>query len=141
MCLLGVSALALAQQPQTAAAAKPTTEEALKDFRADLQGARADVLAENLTLTAEQSARFWPVFEQYQKEQNLIMDEQLKGIQKYASSYESLDDATALALIDAHFDRDTQMNALRQRYLGEFQEGAAHEARGPCHTNRSTPVP
>jgi hypothetical protein len=34
----------------------------------------ADTLAKNLTLTAEQAAKFWPVFEQYQKEQNVIMD-------------------------------------------------------------------
>ena len=122
LCLLGLSALALAQQPPTAGAAKPTAEEALKAFRADLQGARADVLAKNLTLTAEQSAKFWPVFAQYQKEQNLIMDQQLKGIQTYVESYDSMDDAAALGLMNAHFERDTHMNTLRQKYLVEFQK-------------------
>jgi Spy/CpxP family protein refolding chaperone len=121
-CLLSVSALAVAQQPQTAGAAKPTVEEALKALRADLQSSRADVVAKNLTLSAEQAARFWPLFEQYQKEQNVVMDEQLKGIQKYVESYETMDDASAVALMNAHFDRDTKMNALRQKYLGEFQK-------------------
>jgi Spy/CpxP family protein refolding chaperone len=121
-CLLSVSALAVAQQPQTAGAAKPTAEEALKALRADLQSSRADLVAKNMTLSAEQAARFWPLFEQYQKEQNVIMDEQLKGIQKYVDSYEAMDDASAVALMNAHFDRDTRMNALRQKYLGEFQK-------------------
>jgi Spy/CpxP family protein refolding chaperone len=121
-CLLSGSALAVAQQAQTGAAPKPTAEEALKALRADLQSSRADVLAKNLTLSAEQAAKFWPVFEQYQKEQNVIMDEQLKGIQKYVDSYETLDDASALGLMNAHFDRDTRMNALRQKYLAEFQK-------------------
>jgi Spy/CpxP family protein refolding chaperone len=121
-CLLSVSALAVAQQPQTAGAAKPTAEEALKALRADLQSSRADVVAKNMTLSAEQAAKFWPLFEQYQKEQNVIMDEQLKGIQKYVESYEAMDDASAVALMNAHFDRDARMNALRQKYLGEFQK-------------------
>ena len=40
-------------------------------------------MAKNLTLTAEQAAKFWPVFSAYQKEQNAIIDDQLKDIQKY----------------------------------------------------------
>ena len=46
---------------------------------------------------------------------------QLKGIQKYMDSYQTIDDASALALMNAHFDRDAKMNALRQKYLAEFQ--------------------
>ena len=50
------------------------------------------------------------------------MDEQLKGIQKYVDGYDTLDDATALGLMKAHMDRDAKMNALRQKWLGEFQK-------------------
>ena len=53
------------------------------------------------------------MFNTYQKEQNALIDEQLKGIQKYVDSYETLDDATALSLMKAHLDRDAKMNALR----------------------------
>ena len=94
----------------------------LTAFRADMQSTRADLLAKNLTLTAEQAAKFWPLFDQYQKEQNVIMDEQLKGIQSYVDGYQTLDDATSLTLINAHFGRDAKMNELRQRWLGQFQQ-------------------
>jgi len=50
------------------------------------------------------------------------MDEQLKSIQKYAETYQTLDDAGALALINALLDRDAKMTALRQHWLGEFQK-------------------
>src|SRR5262245_49559974 len=92
LCLVGASALALApprQQAQPASASKaPSIEEALKAFRSDLQSSRADIIAKNVSLTAEQAAKFWPVFDKYQKEQSVIMDEQLKGIQQYAEKYE-----------------------------------------------------
>jgi len=121
-----MSALAWASARQTptakpGAVAPATLEEVLKTMRADMQGTRADIMAKNVTLTAAQAAKFWPMFEAYQKEQNVIMDEQLKGIQKYVEGYNTLDDAGALALMTAHFDRDTRMNTLRQRWLKEFQ--------------------
>jgi Spy/CpxP family protein refolding chaperone len=79
-------------------------------------------MAKNLSLTADQAAKFWPVFSAYQKEQNVIMDDQLRDLQAYVKGYDTLDDAGALALMKAHFDRDSRMNALRQKWLAEFQK-------------------
>jgi len=111
---------AAARQSQPAAPAAPTVEEALAALRADLQGKRADIIAKNVTLTAEQAAKFWPVYQNYQKEQGVIMDEQLRGIQSYVDNYQTLDDSTALGLITAHLDRDVKMAALRQTWFAEF---------------------
>src|SRR5687767_15057718 len=72
-------------------------------------------------MTAAQAAKFWPVYEVYQKQQNVIMDDHLKGVQRFLESFDSLDDAGALALIKTHLDRDAQMTSLRQKALGEFQ--------------------
>jgi Spy/CpxP family protein refolding chaperone len=108
--------------------ARPVTEvptpidDVLQAVRTELQGERADIVAKNLTLTSEQAAKFWPLFEAYQKEQNVIMDEQLRGIQRFIEGFDTLDDAAALSLINAHFDRDTRMTALRKRWLVQFQK-------------------
>jgi Spy/CpxP family protein refolding chaperone len=113
-----------AQQPQAGSAAATSTsiEEVLRAVRTDLQGNRSDILAKNLTLTSAQAAKFWPVYETYQKEQNVIMDDQLKEMQGYIEGYETLDDARALSLLRALFDRDARMNGLRQKWIGEFQK-------------------
>ena len=50
------------------------------------------------------------------------MDDQLKGIQQYIESFDNLNDASALGLINAHFDRDARMTTLRKKWLGEFQK-------------------
>jgi len=129
ICALTVSAMVwtAAQQQQpvstTSTGTKVTTmDDVLQAIRADLQGERADIIAKNMTLTSEQAAKFWPVFEKYQSEQNVIMDDQLRGIQRYIENYDTIDDAGALALINGHFDRDARMNALRQKWFGEFQK-------------------
>lgn len=124
-CLIGVYGFARtsAQQVQPASAtAAPTMDEVLKAVRSDLQANRSDIIAKNVSLSSEQAAKFWPVFETYQKEQNAIMDEQMKGIQAYVDGFDKLDDAGALALIKAHLDRDRRMTALREKWLGEFQK-------------------
>jgi Spy/CpxP family protein refolding chaperone len=124
VCLVTATAVMWAARqtpPAAGRGANPTVDDVMKAFRADLQSARADVVAKNVTLTAAQAAKFWPMFEQYQQEQNVIMDEQLKDIQKYVNTYETLDDAGALSLITARFDRDARMTALRQKWLSQFQ--------------------
>lgn len=121
--LVSVSVVAASrQQVQLAATHTVNVEEAMKAFRSDLQASRADIIAKNVQLTAEQAARFWPLFERYQKDQSAIIDAQLKGIQEYAEKFEKLDDATAMSLVKAHLERDGRMNALRQQWLGEFQK-------------------
>jgi Spy/CpxP family protein refolding chaperone len=124
LCCLAGSALALASatQVQPATTAPVSVDDVLTAIRADLQGSRAEIVARSVPLTAAQAAKFWPVFEKYQSEQNTIMDEHMKGLQQYVERFEKLDDAGALALIHAHFDRDAKMNVLRQKWLTEFQQ-------------------
>jgi hypothetical protein len=124
--LLGATALAWAPRQQAkpaSATSSPTSiEDVLTAVRADLQGSSADIMAKNLTLTSEQAAKFWPAFQKYQAEQGVIMDAQLKGIQKYIEGYDTLDGPSAAGLISAHLDQDAKMVALRQKWLGEFQK-------------------
>jgi Spy/CpxP family protein refolding chaperone len=125
LALLGISMSAgsgIRQARPAAATAPMSVDEVLKTVRADLQGQRADIMAKNLTLTSAEAAKFWPAFETYQKQQNAIMDEQMRGIQRYVESLDTLDDAGALALIKAHLDKDEKMTALRKQWLGEFQK-------------------
>jgi Spy/CpxP family protein refolding chaperone len=100
---------------------QPNTEQVVSQFRNDLQAARADVMAKGLTLTAEQAAKFWPLFEQFQKEQNAIIDSQLAATQKYADNYAKLSDADSLAYVSALLERDEKIHALRVKWLAKFQ--------------------
>jgi Spy/CpxP family protein refolding chaperone len=106
---------------KSSAAPQPDTEQAVTQFRADVQAVRADVMAKALTLNAEQAAKFWPLYDQFQKEQNTIIDDQLKAIKKYADSFDKLTDAESLAYVKALLERDAKMNALRVKWLGTFQ--------------------
>lgn len=126
VCLVSVSVVAWPSRqvrPASSTTASPASvEEALKALRHDLQAGRTEIIARNVALTADQAAKFWPVFDKYQKEQNAILDAQLKGLQQYAAKYETLDDASAMALMEAHLERDQKMVTLRRTWLAEFQK-------------------
>jgi len=125
VALVSASALGssgVRQARPVSATAAPNVEEVLKAVRSDLQLSRTDIISKNVTLTAEQAAKFWPVFEAYQKEQNAIMDAQLKGLQEYVDKFDTLDDAGAMALMKTHLDRDQRMVTLRLKWLPEFRK-------------------
>ena len=99
-----------------------TDEQVIANFRTDLMSKRADIMAKGLTLTADQAAKFWPQFEQFQKEQDVIVNEQIKAITSYADHYKELNDADALAYVKATLDRDQKMLNLRLKWLEKFQK-------------------
>ncbi|MET0658957.1 MAG: hypothetical protein ABW110_12460 [Steroidobacteraceae bacterium] len=111
------SVSALADVP----ASQPTQEQAVQQFRSDLQAKRADVMAKGLTLTADQAAKFWPLFETFQKEQTAIVDGQIKATQQYADRFGKLSDADSLEYVKALLDRDAKMHDLRVKWLAKFQ--------------------
>lgn len=123
VCLFAVFAVSghAAQQAQAVSTTPGGIDDMLAAVRSDLMATRADVIAKNLQMTAEQSAKFWPVYDAYQKEHRAIIEEQLMGVQRYIEAFDTLDDAGALALIKAHLDRDERLDALRQKALVDLQ--------------------
>ena len=111
-----------APQGQVAGAAdSKNTADALVKFREAMQAERSDIMAKGLSLSADQAAKFWPLYEQYQKEQNVIIDAQIEAVKKYAANYETLTDADAVAFVKSLLERDAKMEALRSKWLPKFQ--------------------
>ena len=99
-----------------------TDEQTIENFRTDLMSKRADIMAKGLTLSADQAAKFWPQFEQFQKEQDVIVNDQINAIRSYADHYKELSDADALAYVKATLERDQKMLTLRLKWLEKFQK-------------------
>jgi hypothetical protein len=106
-----------------APAGMPTDiDKSLRDYRADVQVRRADLLSKNITLSAAEAAKFWPLYEKFQQEQSAIIDAQLKGTQDYVANYDKLDGPKSIAFLNTMLSRDESMIALRKKYLPLFQQ-------------------
>ncbi len=119
---LALAPLAWSADPAPTAPPAPLTDEqVVAQFRSDLMAKRADIMAKGLTLTSDQAAKFWPLFETYQKEQDLIVNDQIQATEEYAKHYQELNDKDALAYVNALLARDDKMHALRLKWLTKFQ--------------------
>jgi len=109
------------ESPAGTAPDQRNTADALAKFREAMQAERADIMAKGLSLSADQAAKFWPLYEQYQKEQNMIIDAQIDAVKKYADRYDKLTDTDSVEFVKALLDRDQKMDALRVKWLPKFQ--------------------
>jgi len=104
-----------------APAAKPTADQTVEQFRKDLLASRADIMAKGLTLSADQAAKFWPLFEAFQKEQEAVVNGQIQATEEFAQHYNELSDKDALAYVNSLLERDQKMHDLRSKWLAKFQ--------------------
>jgi Spy/CpxP family protein refolding chaperone len=121
--LVPLAAPAAEPQSPIPAANASNTDAALAKFRDDMQATRADIMAKGLTLSADEAAKFWPLFKEYQKEQNVVIDAQIAAVKKYSEHYDTLNATDAVAYVKSLLERDQKMDALRVKWLAKFQSG------------------
>jgi hypothetical protein len=109
-------------QPASLTSQTPDEEKVVAEFRKELMAKRADVMAKGLTLTSEQAAKFWPLFDQFQKEQDGVVQEQINATDAYARNYQALTDEQAMAYVNSLLSRDKKMYDLRIKWLTKFKE-------------------
>jgi Spy/CpxP family protein refolding chaperone len=91
-------------------------------LRANLRANRKNLMAQNMTLTADEATKFWPIFDQYRKEAIKPNDERWALIKDYAANYNTMTDAQAQDYIQRATDVDRQLLALRLKYVPIFEK-------------------
>ena len=91
-------------------------------LRADLRSQRKQITAENMTLTADEATKFWPIFDQYRHEAIKPNDERWALIKDYAANYNTMTEAQAQDYITRSTAVDQQLLALRMKYVPAFEK-------------------
>jgi hypothetical protein len=91
-------------------------------LRADLRAQRKQITAQNMTLTADEATKFWPIFEQYRQEAIKPNDERWAVIKDYATNYNTMTDAQAQDYMQRANAVDQQLLALRMKYVPVFEK-------------------
>ena len=129
LCVLNISMFPQVSQKPPAqgvsdADAQPhsLSDQNIEMLRADLRAQRKQIIAQNINLTAEEAAKFWPIFEQYRKEAVKPNDERWAVIKDYAANYNTMTDAQAHDYIKRWAAVDQQLIGLRLRYVAVFEK-------------------
>ena len=130
--LLVCSASVMGQQATQRAAAQSTPgadaqanniqDQDIEMLRANLRSQRKQIMAENITLTADEATKFWPIFDQYRREAIKPNDERWAVIKEYAANYNTMTDAQAQDYMNRSTAVDQQLLALRMKYVPIFEK-------------------
>ena len=113
-----------AQQTVPGANAQPNTvtEQDVQMLRADIRSQRKELTAQNMTLTADEATKFWPIYDQYMAEVSKVGDMRWQLIKDYAANYNTLTDAQAQDYIKRSGAVDQQFIGLRLKYVPIFEK-------------------
>jgi hypothetical protein len=91
-------------------------------LRSMAQTERQAVVAGNLTLTADEGQRFWPLYNQYRADVSAVQDKRVKVITDYAAKYQTLTDSDARKLLNEYLGYQSAFLKLRERYVDKFSK-------------------
>jgi Spy/CpxP family protein refolding chaperone len=117
---LTIALLVLAAFSLTAAAeqAADPLSEATQQYSRD----RRRLIADNLHLTATEANRFWPVYEQFEKDLFVLTGKRRAIIARFGENYEFMTDAMAKELMIDRLKLEEELNRLRRTYLPKFEK-------------------
>jgi Spy/CpxP family protein refolding chaperone len=137
VCNLSIFALSQTPaSPSVSAAGTPSNNISDKDIemlRADLRAQRKQIMAQNMTLTADEATKFWPIYEQYRLAAIKANDERWAVIKDYAANYNTMTDAQAQDYLKRANAVDEQLLALRMRYVPEFEKVISAKKTALCY--------
>jgi hypothetical protein len=109
-----------------ASAAGPPDAGNLRAFvelaRSDIKTQKALIIAENLPLTEEEGAEFWPLHREYEGELSKLNDQKLALIIRYAKNYQTMTDKEAGELANGSFDLEEKKTDLKRKYFKKFSK-------------------
>ncbi len=115
--LFGLSATALrAAQPPTGQAAEANLDVLLDAVRSN----RKALVGVNLKLTDDEAVKFWPIYDRYQKEINVLGDRLVGVIQDYSANFSDLSNDKAMKLVDDYLAIEADRVKVKRAYLDEF---------------------
>jgi Spy/CpxP family protein refolding chaperone len=98
------------------------SDQDIEMLRKDLRAQRKQVTAQNISLTADEATKFWPIFDQYRQEAIKPNDARWALIKDYATNYNTMTDAQAQDYIKRSTDLEQQLIALRMKYVPIFEK-------------------
>jgi hypothetical protein len=113
-----------AQNPQggQSETAQAATEANVQLLREDIRSQRKQITAANVNLTADESTKFWPIYDQYIQETIKVNDARWALIKDYANNYDKMSDQLAADYMKRSAAVDQQLVALREKYVPIFEK-------------------
>ena len=118
-----------AQSESTAQSAAPSAtetqqkniQEYIELLREDVRHQKAEIMGAMMQLDVDQSAKFWPIYSEYDTALAKLNDQRVANIEEYARNYHQLTDAKANELVQNAFNYRQQRSELLEKYYARVK--------------------
>jgi hypothetical protein len=97
-------------------------DRAVRLTRSAIQAERMAILGANLELDEEESAVFWPLYEEYRDALESAIDTRVNLLNQYFASYETLTDSEAIELLEKHLAWEKEVLKVRNAYAKKMSK-------------------
>ena len=105
--MAGAGAVAQGQQVTVQRVINPTvTDEDIALLRRDLRAMKMQVIGQNMSLSEEEGQKFWPIYNHYVKDLQLVNDKKYALLKQYAEMWATMTDQDALIYVRNWLEAD-----------------------------------
>jgi hypothetical protein len=116
--MAGAGAVAHGQQVKVERVITPTvTDEDIALLRKDLRAMKMQVIGQNMSLSEEEGQKFWPIYNHYVKDLQVVNDQKYALLKRYAEMWATMSDQDAMIYVRHWLEVDGQAQALRLKYV------------------------
>jgi hypothetical protein len=110
---------------------KQNIQEYVQLLRSNVRQQKAEIMGAVMQLSAQDAAKFWPIYNEYDAQLTKLNDLRVANIQDYARSYQNMTDEKADELIQNAMAYQNQRSALLAKYYDRVKQalGATTAAR------------
>ena len=109
--VLAAALPAAAQKEPPSAPAATTPDEVRQEMHRDKRG----LVERNMQLTADEGAKFWPIYDAYQKELDRVVQRENRAILDYINAEHAMTDANAKRIAREILRAEDEENTLRAK--------------------------
>jgi hypothetical protein len=93
------------------------TDEDIALLRKDLRAMKMQVIGQNMSLSEEEGQKFWPIYNHYVKDLQVVNDQKYGLLKQYAEMWATMSDQDAMIYVRHWLEVDAQVQALRLKYV------------------------
>lgn len=119
---VAILALALAASANAQTAVPSGAEAAIEQLRKDTRAEVTDIISGTMGFSADEAAKFWPLYKSYESKRKAIGDEKVALIKDFAAHYDTMQDAKAKELLGRLISIEDKSTAAKRAFIGELQK-------------------
>jgi len=105
-----------------AAPVMASTNDLVELMRSDLRTDKRMIVTKAMQMDEASSAKFWPVYSEYETELTKLNDQRVTMIKDYAAAYNSMTDESAKDLIKRGFKLQESRTSLLKKYVSKMSK-------------------